>query len=97
MEFFAVPTVRFRLLYWVGSCKREVIDHVTVLDEDHLRRLLREYVGYDNAERVHTPLQDSPQTLIAHRTKKREQTGGCRSQQISRVSGRSTFTLRLGR
>jgi putative transposase len=45
---------------WVGSCKREVIDHVIVLNEDHLRRLLRDYVTYYNAERVHTVLGDSP-------------------------------------
>jgi putative transposase len=35
-------------------------DHVVVLNEDHLRRLLREYVGYYNAERVHTSIRDSP-------------------------------------
>jgi putative transposase len=27
---------------WVGSCKREIIDHVIVFNEDHLRRLLRD-------------------------------------------------------
>jgi transposase InsO family protein len=46
---------------WVGSCKREVIDHVIVFDEDHLRRLLRDYVRYYNAERVHTRLRDAPE------------------------------------
>ncbi len=45
---------------WVGSCKREVIDHVIVFNEDHLRRLLREYVTYYNAERVHTVIRDAP-------------------------------------
>ncbi len=45
---------------FVGSVRRELLDHVVVLNEDHLRRLLREYVGYYNAERVHTMLQDSP-------------------------------------
>jgi transposase InsO family protein len=45
---------------WVGSCKRELIDHVIVVNEDHLRRLLRDYVSYYNAERVHTVLGDSP-------------------------------------
>jgi putative transposase len=45
---------------WVGSCKREVIDHVVVFNEDHLRRLLRDYVSYYNTERVHTVLRDSP-------------------------------------
>ena len=46
---------------WVGSCKRELIDHVIVFNEDHLRRLLREYVSYYNAERVHTVIRDAPE------------------------------------
>lgn len=45
---------------WVGSARRELLDHVIVLNEDHLRRLLREYVDYYNGDRVHTVLQDSP-------------------------------------
>jgi putative transposase len=45
---------------WVGTCKRELIDHVVVLGEDHLRRLLRDYVAYYNADRVHTRLADAP-------------------------------------
>jgi transposase InsO family protein len=46
---------------WVGSCKRELIDHVIALNESHLRRLLRDYVHYYNTDRVHTSLQDSPE------------------------------------
>jgi transposase InsO family protein len=45
---------------WVGSARRELLNHVIVLDEQHLRRLLRDYVAYYNAERVHTQLRDSP-------------------------------------
>jgi transposase InsO family protein len=45
---------------WVGSARRELLDHVIVLNEKHLQRLLREYVDYYNTERVHTRLQDSP-------------------------------------
>jgi transposase InsO family protein len=45
---------------WVGSARRELLDHLIVLNEDRLRRLLREYVDYYNAERVLTQLQDSP-------------------------------------
>ncbi len=45
---------------WVGSARRELLDHVMVFNEQHLRRLLRDYVAYYNAERVHTQLQDAP-------------------------------------
>ena len=44
----------------VGSVRRELLDHVIVFNEDHLRRLLREYVDYYNDERVHTWLSDAP-------------------------------------
>jgi transposase InsO family protein len=43
----------------VGSIRRELLDHVVVLGEAHLRRLLREYVDYSNAERVHTSIADA--------------------------------------
>ena len=45
---------------WVGSCERELIDQLIVLNEDHLRRLLRDSIRYDNTERVHTSLRDAP-------------------------------------
>jgi len=44
-----------------GTVRRELLDHVVVLSEDHLRRLLREYVTYYNAERVHASIADSPE------------------------------------
>jgi transposase InsO family protein len=46
---------------FVGTVRRELLDHVVVLSEDHLRRLLREYVEYYNTERVHTSIQDAPE------------------------------------
>jgi len=45
---------------FVGTARRELLDHVVVLSEDHLRRLLREYIEYYNAERVHTAIADAP-------------------------------------
>jgi putative transposase len=45
---------------FVGSVRRELLDHVVVLNEEHLRRLLREYVDYYNDERVHTSIADAP-------------------------------------
>jgi putative transposase len=46
---------------FVGTVRRELLDHVVVLNEDHLRRLLREYVAYYNEERVHTSIADAPE------------------------------------
>jgi putative transposase len=34
---------------FVGSVRRELLDHVVVMNEDHVRRLLREYIAYYNA------------------------------------------------
>ena len=31
---------------WVGSCRREILDHVIALNELHVRRLMRDYVNY---------------------------------------------------
>jgi len=45
---------------FVGSIRRELLDHIVVLNEEHLRRLLREYVDYYNDERVHTSIGDAP-------------------------------------
>jgi hypothetical protein len=33
---------------WVGSCRRELFDHVIALNERHLKRLLGEYISYHN-------------------------------------------------
>jgi putative transposase len=44
----------------VGSARREMLDHVIALNEQHLRRLLRDYISYYNDERAHTRLRDAP-------------------------------------
>jgi transposase InsO family protein len=45
----------------VGTLRRELTNHVIVLDERHLLRLLRQYVEYDNATRTHLSLEkDAP-------------------------------------
>ncbi len=45
---------------WIGSARRERLDHVIVFDESHLGRLLHAYVDSYNEDRVHTELRDSP-------------------------------------
>ena len=46
---------------WVGSCRREILDHVIALNEQHLRRLVRDYVSYYHDDRIHDSLdKDTP-------------------------------------
>lgn len=41
---------------WVGSCRRDLLDHVIVRNERHLKRLLTEYVRYYHDDRTHLGL-----------------------------------------
>jgi transposase InsO family protein len=46
---------------WVGSCRREILDHIIALNEPHLRRLIRDYVNYYHEDRIHGSLsKDTP-------------------------------------
>jgi transposase InsO family protein len=46
---------------WVGGCRREMLDHVIPLNEQHLRRLVRDYVSYFQEDRIHDSLgKDTP-------------------------------------
>jgi putative transposase len=40
----------------IGSIRRECLDHFVILNEAHLRRLLRGYIGYYNTARPHQSL-----------------------------------------
>jgi putative transposase len=45
----------------VGSCRREILDHVIALNEQHLRRLICDYVSYHHEDRIHDALdKDTP-------------------------------------
>ena len=41
---------------FLGSVRRECLDHVLVLGECHLRRVLRDYMAYFNGDRPHQGL-----------------------------------------
>jgi transposase InsO family protein len=46
----------------IGTIRREYLDHVVVLSERHLRRLLSDYIGYYHRWRTHYALEmDSPE------------------------------------
>ena len=46
---------------WVGSCRRDFLNHVIVLNEHHLKRLMSEYIRYYHEDRTHLGLgKDTP-------------------------------------
>jgi transposase InsO family protein len=51
---------------WIGSVRRDLLDHVIVLNERHLRRLLGDYVRYYHEDRTHLGLEkDTPDGRVA--------------------------------
>jgi putative transposase len=54
---------------WVGSCRRDLLDHVIVRDERHLKRLLSEYVRHYHEDRTHLRLnKETPAGRVATST-----------------------------
>jgi len=45
---------------WIGSCRRELLYHVIILNRNHLHRLLEEYVDYYHQDRTHYHLDKDP-------------------------------------
>jgi Integrase core domain len=64
----------FALAEWlaerlIGSIRRECADHIVVLSEAHLRRILRSYACYYNEIRTHRSLdKDAPVSRPVQRT-----------------------------
>jgi putative transposase len=47
---------------WIGSWRRELLDQVIILNERHLRRLIRGYIRYYHEDRIHDSLdKDAPE------------------------------------
>jgi transposase InsO family protein len=50
---------------WIGTLRRELLDHLVVLGERHLLRLVRAHVAYYNEDRPHMALDgDAPVTRL---------------------------------
>lgn len=47
---------------WVGSCRRDLLDHMVALNERHLKRLLSDYVRYHHEDRTHLGLEKGRRT-----------------------------------
>ena len=46
---------------WIGSARRDCFDHVIALNEEHVRRIGREFIAYYHEDRTHLGLdKDTP-------------------------------------
>ena len=45
---------------WIGSCRRELLDYVIILNQNHLYKLLEEYIEYYHHDRTHYNLGKDP-------------------------------------
>jgi hypothetical protein len=69
----------------IGSIRRECVDHIIVLGEAHLRRILKSYADYYNWDRTHRSLnKDPPVSRPVQRT----------GDQFTRHPGRTSSPLR---
>ncbi|MGA3081134.1 MAG: hypothetical protein ABSD44_07095 [Terracidiphilus sp.] len=41
---------------WAGDCRRDLLDHVIVLNERHLKRPMNDYIRYYHDDRMHLAL-----------------------------------------
>jgi putative transposase len=69
---------------WIGGCRRELLDRTLISNENHLRRILREYETHHNQHRPHRSLDSAaplkplpePVDLEQHRVRRHPRVGG---------------------
>lgn len=55
------PNANTYMERWIRSAREECLDHILIINEAHLRRMLNEYLNYYNSRRPHQGLeQQSP-------------------------------------
>ena len=69
---------------WIGGCRRELLDRTLIWNQDHLRRILREYETHHNQHRPHRSLHGAaplkplpePADLDQYRVRRQARVGG---------------------
>ena len=67
---------------WIGSCRRECLDRMLIVNQRHLEAVLQEYCLHYNDERPHRSLNLRPPAA--------------RGDPVGQVSGQATRMVRLG-
>jgi transposase InsO family protein len=74
----------------IGSIRRECLDHIIIVGERHLKRILSSYVDYYHSARTHLSLEkDTPDTRVVQPIEKG------RVIELKRVGGLHHFYTRL--
>jgi putative transposase len=78
---YRAPTANAIAERWVGSVRRECLDHLLIVSEAHLRRVLSVYVAHYNQARPHQGLEQGTPIPLADRAgqgaiRRRELLGG---------------------
>ena len=69
---------------WIGGCRRELLDRTLIWNQNHLRRILRQYETHHNQHRTHralaaaAPLKPLPEPvdLEHYRVRRTTRVGG---------------------
>jgi hypothetical protein len=76
----------------IGSSRRECIDHVVTLGEQHLRQVLKSYANYYNTVRTHRSLEkDAPASRQVQRIGHRV---ACHGRRTASNTSESEFSVR---
>jgi hypothetical protein len=67
-----------------GNCRRDLLDHVIVSNERHLKRLMSEYVRHHHDDRTHLALAKA---TPASRKAATDSDEGCRVVSMPRIGG----------
>jgi hypothetical protein len=74
---------------WVGSCRRDLLDHVIAVDERHLKRLLCDHIrSTPRTARISDSGKGNPRGQTSHHS--------LRSRRFSHASGRAAPPVRSG-
>jgi hypothetical protein len=60
-----LPEAAFAAERWVGSVRRECLDHFVVFSEEHLRYLVTEYAGWYNERGHHQGVGNRSLSVVA--------------------------------
>jgi len=71
---------------WVEDSRRDLLDHMIVLNQRYLQRLMNEYVGYYHEDRTHLALGKATPAGRS-RTAEKGSDAGCRVLSMPRIGG----------